>query len=139
MLSDPSRRRHTRLSIVTGVQTCALPISPGVIDIIVYEGQSKRGMEHNAIVAEVYPANEYIQKNGITECAPIIAVNRSKNPVRGSVGHVLDIDTVKIDHPNEDGEGEIWVTGPNVMLGYFKDEAATADAIDEEGYFKTGD
>lgn len=76
---------------------------------------------------------------GITECAPIIAVNRSKNPVRGSVGHVLDIDTVKIDHPNEDGEGEIWVTGPNVMLGYFKDEAATADAIDSEGYFKTGD
>ena len=76
---------------------------------------------------------------GITECAPIIAVNRSKNPVRGSVGHVLDIDTVKIDHPNEDGEGEIWVTGPNVMLGYFKDEAATKDAIDEEGYFKTGD
>jgi long-chain acyl-CoA synthetase len=76
---------------------------------------------------------------GITECAPIIAVNRSKNPVRGSVGHVLDIDTVKIDRPNEDGEGEIWVTGPNVMLGYFKDEAATKDAIDEEGYFKTGD
>ena len=76
---------------------------------------------------------------GITECAPIIAVNRSKHPVRGSVGHVLDIDTVKIDHPNEDGEGEIWVTGPNVMLGYFKDEAATKDAIDEEGYFKTGD
>ena len=76
---------------------------------------------------------------GITECAPIIAVNRSKNPVRGSVGHVLDIDTVKIDNPNEDGEGEIWVTGPNVMLGYFKDEAATKDAITEDGYFKTGD
>ena len=76
---------------------------------------------------------------GITECAPIIAVNRSKHPVPGSVGHVIDIDTVKIDHPNEDGEGEIWVTGPNVMLGYYKDEAATADAIDSEGYFKTGD
>lgn len=76
---------------------------------------------------------------GITECAPIIAVNRSKNPVPGSVGHVLDIDTVKIDHPNEDGEGEIWVTGPNVMLGYYKNEKATAEAIDEDGYFKTGD
>ena len=76
---------------------------------------------------------------GITECAPIIAVNRSKNPVRGSVGHVIDIDTVLINNPNEDGEGEIWVTGPNVMLGYYKDEAATADAIDSEGYFKTGD
>ena len=76
---------------------------------------------------------------GITECAPIIAVNRSKNPVPGSVGHVLDIDTVVINNPNEDGEGEIWVTGPNVMLGYYKDEATTAEAIDSEGYFKTGD
>ena len=76
---------------------------------------------------------------GITECAPIIAVNHSKSAIPGSVGYVLDIDTVKIDHPNEDGEGEIWVTGPNVMLGYYKDEATTAEAIDSEGYFKTGD
>ncbi|MBQ9784117.1 MAG: AMP-binding protein [Clostridia bacterium] len=76
---------------------------------------------------------------GITECAPIIAVNRSRHVVKGSVGTVLDIDHVKIDSPNEDGEGEIWVTGPNVMLGYYKDEAATADAIDAEGFFKTGD
>ncbi len=76
---------------------------------------------------------------GITECAPIIAVNRSLHVVKGSVGSVIDIDHVKINDPNEDGEGEIWVTGPNVMLGYYKDEAATAEAIDPEGYFKTGD
>ena len=76
---------------------------------------------------------------GITECAPIIAVNHSKSSIPGSVGYVLDIDTVKIDHPNEAGEGEIWVTGPNVMLGYYKDEATTAEAIDSEGFFKTGD
>ena len=76
---------------------------------------------------------------GITECAPIIAVNRSRRDIPGSVGPVLDIDTVKIAEPNEDGEGEICVKGPNVMLGYYKDEAATADAFDEEGYFKTGD
>jgi len=76
---------------------------------------------------------------GITECAPIIAVNRSRRDIPGSVGPVLDIDTVKIAEPNEDGEGEICVKGPNVMLGYYKDEAATAEAFDEEGYFKTGD
>ena len=75
---------------------------------------------------------------GITECAPIIAVNRTKNVVPGSVGNVLDIDTVKINEPNEDGEGEIFVTGPNVMLGYYKDEEATKDAFEGE-YFKTGD
>ena len=75
---------------------------------------------------------------GITECAPLIAVNRSNHVVEGSVGHVIDMDKVKIDDPNEDGEGEILVKGPNVMLGYYKDEDATADAF-KEGYFRTGD
>lgn len=76
---------------------------------------------------------------GITECAPLISVNRSRNVVKGSVGTVLDIDEVKIIEPNEDGEGEICVKGPNVMLGYYKNDAATAEAIDCEGYFRTGD
>ncbi len=76
---------------------------------------------------------------GITECAPIIAVNHTKNVIPGSVGKVLDVDTVKIADPNEDGEGEICVKGPNVMLGYYNDEQATKEAFDEEGYFKTGD
>lgn len=75
---------------------------------------------------------------GITECAPLIAVNRSSNVVEGSVGNVIDMDKVKIDEPNEDGEGEILVKGPNVMLGYYKDEDATAEAF-KEGYFRTGD
>jgi len=75
---------------------------------------------------------------GITECAPLISVNHSRNIVPGSVGNVLDMDTVRIDEPNEDGEGEILVKGPNVMLGYYRDEQATADAFDR-GYFRTGD
>ena len=76
---------------------------------------------------------------GITECAPIVAVNRTRHVVPGSVGTVLDIDTVKIREPNSDGEGEICVKGPNVMLGYYKDDEATLDAFDSDGYFKTGD
>ncbi len=75
---------------------------------------------------------------GITECAPLISVNYSKNVVKGSVGNVIDIDTVKIDEPNEDGEGEILVKGPNVMLGYYKNQPATAEAF-KHGYFRTGD
>ena len=76
---------------------------------------------------------------GITECAPIIAVNRSRNVVHGTVGNPLEIDDVKIAEPNEAGEGEICVKGPNVMLGYYKDEATTRDVFDADGYFMTGD
>lgn len=75
---------------------------------------------------------------GITECSPLISVNRSKNVVEGSVGNPIDNVTVKIDEPNEEGEGEILVKGPIVMLGYYKDEEATADAF-KNGYFRTGD
>lgn len=76
---------------------------------------------------------------GITECAPIIAVNHNNFVTKGSVGPVLPIDDVKIVDPNEDGEGEIIVKGDNVMLGYYKDEEATKDAFTDDGYFKTGD
>jgi len=76
---------------------------------------------------------------GITECSPIVAVNRSRRNTVGSVGPVIDIDRVKIANANLDGEGEICVKGVNVMLGYYKDPKATMDAFDGAGYFKTGD
>lgn len=76
---------------------------------------------------------------GITECAPVLAVNRNLRQKVGSVGQALPNDTIKIREPDEKGEGEICVKGPNVMLGYYKDEEATAAAFDEDGYFRTGD
>lgn len=76
---------------------------------------------------------------GITECAPVIAVSHSYYVIKKCVGTVLSIDDVKIDDPNEDGEGEILVKGSNVMLGYYKNPEATRDAFDEDGYFRTGD
>ena len=82
---------------------------------------------------------EILNGYGITECAPIIAVNHSHDIIPGSVGPALDINEVKIHDPNEDGEGEIWARGSNIMLGYYKDEEATKDAITEDGYFRTGD
>ena len=55
------------------------------------------------------------------------------------MGLVLPCDSIKIAHPNEDGEGEIRVKGPNVMLGYYKDVVSTTEAFDKEGFFRTGD
>ncbi len=76
---------------------------------------------------------------GITECAPLISCNRNKYQKKGSVGLPIIGELVKIKDPDENGEGEICVKGPNVMLGYYNDPEATARAFDEEGYFKTGD
>lgn len=76
---------------------------------------------------------------GITECAPLISCNRNKYQKTGSVGIPIVGELVKIAEPDENGEGEICVKGTNVMLGYYKDEKATAEAFDDEGYFKTGD
>ncbi|MBQ8447659.1 MAG: AMP-binding protein [Clostridia bacterium] len=76
---------------------------------------------------------------GITECSPLISVNRNKYQVKGSVGLVLPCDEIKIADPNDNGEGEIRVKGPNVMLGYYKEPQATMEAFDSEGYFRTGD
>ncbi|MBE6662714.1 MAG: hypothetical protein E7606_05510 [Ruminococcaceae bacterium] len=76
---------------------------------------------------------------GITECAPLISANRNRHIVRGTVGMPIPCDKVKIDSPDENGEGEICVKGPNVMLGYYKDEEATRAVIDAEGWFHTGD
>ena len=82
---------------------------------------------------------EILNGYGITECGPIIACNHSHNVIPGSVGPACDVNEVLIHDPNEDGEGEIWARGSNIMLGYFKDEDATKDALTEDGYFKTGD
>ncbi len=76
---------------------------------------------------------------GITECAPLISCNRNRFQKKGSVGLPIIGEKVKIADPDENGEGEICVKGPNVMLGYYKNPEATAAAFDEEGYFKTGD
>lgn len=76
---------------------------------------------------------------GITECAPLVAVNGDKLKKKGSVGHVLPVCQVRIDMPDENGNGEIQVKGDNVMLGYYKMPEDTAQVFTEDGWFRTGD
>ena len=76
---------------------------------------------------------------GITECAPLISCNRNEYRKSGSAGMPIVGGHVRIIDPDENGEGEIAYKGPNVMLGYYHDEEATCAAIDEDGYFHTGD
>ena len=76
---------------------------------------------------------------GITECSPLISANRNKYQKPGSVGLPIMACRVKIDAPDANGEGEICVKGPNVMLGYFNNPEATAEVFDRDGFFHTGD
>ena len=76
---------------------------------------------------------------GITECAPLISCNRNEYRKTGSVGLPIIGGHVKILDPDENGEGEICYKGPNVMMGYYNDEAATRAVFTEDGYFRTGD
>ena len=76
---------------------------------------------------------------GITEASPLISCNRNEWQKDGSVGTPIIGEEVKIADPDENGEGEICVKGPNVMLGYYEDPEATAAVFDSDGFFHTGD
>ena len=76
---------------------------------------------------------------GITECAPIVSVNRPEHYKRGSCGLVIDINRVRVYNKDDNGIGEIQVKGSNVFKGYFDDEEETAKAFTEDGWFRTGD
>lgn len=80
-----------------------------------------------------------IQGYGLTECAPILALNRDVDNKNEAAGLPLPGVEMKIVDQDENGIGEIVGRGPNIMLGYFENEEATHDAIDGEGFFHTGD
>lgn len=77
---------------------------------------------------------------GATECAPIICYSDWKTFVPGSCGRAALHQQVRIDSPDPANvTGEILTKGPNVLLGYYKNEEATKAVIDSDKWFHTGD
>ena len=83
---------------------------------------------------------------GLTETSPVLTVNRFPNEgaMLGTVGIPIDNVTIKIDDSDKEydfrpGEGEIIAKGPNIMMGYYNKPDKTAEVIDENGWFHTGD
>ncbi len=81
---------------------------------------------------------QLINGYGITECSPLVSVNRIKFNDPRTVGIPLPCVEVKIVNPDEDGNGEIHVKGGIVMLGYYKNEEKTKEVL-QDGWFNTGD
>ncbi len=82
---------------------------------------------------------EILEGYGITECSPLVAVNTHAHKKIGSVGRAVPCCKFKTDAEDGVSEGEVLVKGDNVMLGYYNDPEASAEAFDEDGWFRTGD
>ena len=80
----------------------------------------------------------FLQGYGITECAPIVALNRDIDYRDDAIGLPLPGLEVKVINKNEEGVGEIICKGDNVMLGYYENQEATDEVI-KDGWFYTGD
>lgn len=78
---------------------------------------------------------------GMTETSPVVTMNQFKPGLFsfGTVGLPVPGVEVRIDQPDENGEGEILVRGPNVMQGYYKQPEATKLVLDDQGWLHTGD
>lgn len=93
-------------------------------------------VEQFLIEGKVFP---YAIGYGLTETAPLIAGVNPKMVKLQSTGPALEGVEIKIHHPKpHTGEGEIWVKGANVMMGYYKEDEITKSVF-EDGWFKTGD
>lgn len=79
-----------------------------------------------------------VQGYGLTECAPIVGLNRDVDFKDSAAGLPLPGLEVRIDNPDADGIGEIVVKGPSVMQGYYENEEAT-NKVFKNGWFHTGD
>jgi long-chain acyl-CoA synthetase len=80
----------------------------------------------------------FLEGYGLTECSPVVSVNRPGNIKFGSVGPPLEDVEIEISAPSEDGTGEIKVKGENTTPGYIDNPSATAELL-KEGWLFTGD
>lgn len=76
---------------------------------------------------------------GLTETAPMTAGSGPKHTFLQGVGLAMEGVQMKINEPDANGQGEIWIKGPNVMKGYYKKPELNKEVFNEDGWFKTGD
>ena len=95
-------------------------------------------MNKHAIEGFVDLGINLLQGYGLTETSPVLAGENDKYKRAGSVGFPLPGIEIKIDHPNDEGIGEVIAKGPTIMHGYIDNEEATKEVLKNE-WFYTGD
>ena len=81
----------------------------------------------------------FVQGYGLTETSPVTHLNPTYAYIESSVGKALPECQVKIVDPDSDGNGVIYIKGPMVMKGYYKNEEATREVLSDDGWLNTGD
>ena len=82
---------------------------------------------------------DFVQGYGLTETSPITHLNPTYAYIESSVGKKIPGCEVKIVDPDSDGNGLIYIKGPMVMKGYYKNEEATKEVLSADGWLNTGD
>ncbi len=150
---DEIRRRGMEKKVKLGMKlvTAALNVGIDLRKKVFGDITAAFGGNLTSIVCGGAPINPQIIKDfylfgitvlegyGITECSPLVAVNSPGKVRFHSVGKTVYGCEAKIDLDEGQKTGEILVKGKNVMLGYYKDPAATAQVFTDDGYFRTGD
>lgn len=111
---------------------------------IIFSGAAPLGADVSAEAANRTGA-EVVQGYGLTETSPITHATMTGEAKSGSIGWMIPLTEARIVDPetgedcdvNEDGE--LWIRGPQVMKGYLNNPEATANSIDPDGWFRTGD
>ncbi len=137
---------NTMIKISNGLLKCKIDLRKiifkqildnlgGNIRLVLY---GSAPMDKETIVAFNNFGIELVQGYGLTETSPVIAAESDKEKRPGSVGLALPSLNVKIENPDENGEGEILAKGPSVMIGYYNNEEENKKAF-VDGWFRTGD
>ncbi|HAJ74933.1 MAG TPA: long-chain fatty acid--CoA ligase [Gammaproteobacteria bacterium] len=143
--------KNTRLSGFVGINTLYLALlrhkDIGSIDFSEMKFCGAGGMPMTTSVAEQWidmTGCEIIEGYGLTECSPVVSVNIPGKVKLGTVGPLVpETEMLVMDDEGQEvpaGErGELWIRGPQVMLGYWQQEQATRETINEQRWLKTGD
>jgi long-chain acyl-CoA synthetase len=143
--------KNTRLSGIVGINTLYLALlrhkDIGSVDFSEMKFCGAGGMPMTTSVAEQWfdvTGCEIIEGYGLTECSPVVSVNIPGKVKLGTVGPLVPETEMQVMDDGEQevaaGErGELWIRGPQVMLGYWQQEQASKETISEQGWLKTGD